>query len=84
MIKTLFLSTIFVLMSNAQPSITYTLSMSKPQSHLLEVEITLLDFAAKTVAFQHAGVLWLLTLQSFSDGVQAGVLQCCQFNSCSY
>ncbi len=71
MIKTLFLSTIFVLMSNAQPSITYTLSMSKPQTHLLEVEITLLDFAAKTVAFHMpAWRTGRYMIFDFSGGVQ--------------
>ncbi|MDP1677326.1 MAG: PDZ domain-containing protein [Bacteroidota bacterium] len=71
MIKTLFSLTIFTIMSNAQPSITYTLSMSKPQTHLLEVEITLRDFSSKTVAFHMpAWRTGRYMIFDFSGGVQ--------------
>jgi predicted metalloprotease with PDZ domain len=71
MIKTLFFLTIFTLMSNAQPSITYTLSMSKPQTHLLEVEITLRNFDSKTVVFHMpAWRTGRYMIFDFSGGVQ--------------
>ncbi len=71
MIKTLFLLTIFAIMSNAEPSVTYTLSMSKPQTHLLEVEITLHNVASKIVAFHMpAWRTGRYVIFDFSGGVQ--------------
>lgn len=69
--KTLFFLIIFTLMTNAQSTISYTLSMSKPQTHLLEVAITLRDFSSKTVAFHmpawRTGRYMIL---DFSGGIQ--------------
>ncbi len=71
MIKTLFLLTIFAIMSNAEPSVTYTLSMSKPQTHLFEVEITLHNFDSKIVAFHMpAWRTGRYLIFDFSGGVQ--------------
>jgi predicted metalloprotease with PDZ domain len=71
MIKTIVFLTIFTLMSNAQPSISYTLSMSKPQTHLLEVEIIVNDFASRSITFKmpawRTGRYMIL---DFSGGVQ--------------
>ena len=58
-------------MSNAQSAITYTLSMSKPQTHLFEVEISLRDFPSKTVAFHMpAWRTGRYMIFDFSGGVQ--------------
>jgi predicted metalloprotease with PDZ domain len=71
MIKTLFLLIIFVIMANAQPSLSYTLLMSKPQTHLLEVEITIRNFASKTVVFHMpAWRTGRYLIFDFSGGVQ--------------
>ena len=71
MIKTLFLLTIFAIMSNAEPSVTYTLSMSKPQTHLFEVEITLHNVDSKIVAFHMpAWRTGRYLIFDFSGGVQ--------------
>ena len=71
MMKTLFLLSILTTMSNAEPSVAYTLSMSRPQTHLLEVEITLHNFDSKVVAFHMpAWRTGRYLIFDFSGGVQ--------------
>ncbi len=71
MMKTLFLLSILTTMSNAEPSVAYTLSMSRPQTHLLEVEITLHNFDSKIVAFHMpAWRTGRYLIFDFSGGVQ--------------
>lgn len=49
--KILFVIIIGVVMSYSQPQTLYKLSMTDPQSHLLEVEIRVNDFNAKSIDF---------------------------------
>lgn len=65
------LSIILTVMTTAQPVIQYQLSMSKPQSHLFEVEVQVREYASKVIEFHMpAWRTGRYILLDFSGGVQ--------------